>query len=302
MNIIVFSLPIIFLLVSLEVAVSAIPNSYAYKSDYIKNKGNRIEALAIGHSQLYDGFKPEAFSVPSFNLCNSAQEYIDDYYMLVEYLPYMPNLKLVILPIGYVNVTTKESDTTLTERSCYYHKYMGLNYGGRLPLVYYCECLMPFKALTKAEAYYRYHEDMVRCDSLGRRNEHLIRSKDYKLGDDNLLKDYTCDEHDVNKMGIKYDNYLRLIINELTKRNIQVVLVAPPYYWDYGFNEANQEQKDFLCNYMESLCKDYSVTFLNLESDTTYKYDDFFDESHLADSGADKFTKAIDEFVLSHDR
>lgn len=300
MNILAFCLPIIILLVSLEVAVSAIPNSYAYKSDYIKNKGNIIEALAIGHSQLYDGFNPEKFSVPSFNLCNSSQEYIDDYYLLEEFLPYMPNLKVVILPIGYVNVTSKDCDTTLTERSCYYHKYMGLNYSGRLPLAYYFECLMPFKALTKAEAYYRYHEDMVRCDSLGRRNEHSERSNDYKLGDDNVLKVYTCDEHDISKLCVKYDYYLKRIINELTKRNIKVVLVSPPYFWDYGFEGINQEQSTYLRYYMDNLCKNYPVSFLNLESDTTYEYDDFFDETHLDNRGADKFTKTVDEFVFNH--
>lgn len=299
-NITIFSLPIIILLASMEVLVSAIPNSYAYKSNYIKNKGKRIEALAIGHSQLYDGFCPGMFSIPSFNLCNSAQEYVDDYYLLEEFLPYMPNLKLVILPIGYVNVTTKDSDTTLTERSCYYHKYMGINYGGRLPLAYYYECLMPFKALTKAESYYRYHEDMVRCDSLGRRNNHSKRSNDYKLGDDNLLNDYTCDEHDINKLCVKNDYYLKFIINELTKRNIQVVLVSPPYFWDYGFDNANKEQMSFLSRYMANLCEEYPVAYLNLESDTTYEYDDFYDESHLSDSGAEKFTRTIDEFVLNH--
>lgn len=284
---------------SLEVAVSAIPNSYAYKSDYIKKKGNIIEALAIGHSQLYDGFNPKKFSVPSFNLCNSSQEYIDDYYLLEEFLPYMPNLKMVILPIGYVNVTSKDCDTTLTERSCYYHKYMGLNYDGRLPLAYYFECLMPAKALTKAEAYYRYHENMVRCDSLGRRNEHSKRRKGLLLGVDNVLKDYTCNEHDINKLGVKYDHYLKFIINELTRKDIRVVLVSPPYFWDNYKSGVNHEQSTYLKNYIDNLCKEYSVSYLNLESDTTYNYDDFFDESHLADSGADKFTKAIDEFVFN---
>ena len=61
----------------IELITAQIPNSYSYKYNYIKTNGNKIQALAIGHSQLYDGFKPESFYLPSFNLCNSSQSYVD---------------------------------------------------------------------------------------------------------------------------------------------------------------------------------------------------------------------------------
>ena len=73
-----FVLPIALSLIVIELITTQIPNSYSYKYNYIKTNGNKIQALAIGHSQLYDGFKPESFYLPSFNLCNSSQSYVDN--------------------------------------------------------------------------------------------------------------------------------------------------------------------------------------------------------------------------------
>lgn len=283
----------------MEKAVQTIPNSYSYKYDYIKLHGDKIQALAIGHSQLYDGFMPEVFSVPSFNLCNSDQNYADDYYLLQELLPDMPNLKIVVLPIGYMNVTDVKFDNGLTERSCYYHEYMGLDYDGHLPLGYRFECFMPYKALTKVVLYYCFHEDIVGCDSLGRRTEHYLRYRKNKVGDERIIRGYTCHEHDVKNLCIKYENYLKRTLNLLTAKGISVVMVSPPYYWNSERQRVNKEQVLFLDKYMAGLSADYPIKYLDLENDTTYSYDDFFDETHLSEKGAEKFTKAIDEFIFS---
>ena len=137
----------------IELITAQIPNSYSYKYNYVKINGNKIQALAIGHSQLYDGFKPESFYLPSFNLCNSAQSYVDNYYLLCELLQDMPNLKVVIMPIGYLNVDIKKSDINLTDRSCYYYKYMNIDYDGRVPLRYRLECFDPNRAGSKIIQY-----------------------------------------------------------------------------------------------------------------------------------------------------
>ena len=294
-----FTIPIVIILIGLEITVKTIPNSYSYKYDYIKLHGDKIQALAIGHSQLYDGIMPEVFSVPSFNLCNSDQNYADDYYLLQELLPDMPNLKIVVLPIGYMNVTDVKFDNGLTERSCYYHEYMGLGYDGHLPLGYRFECFMPYKALNKVVSYYCFHEDIVGCDSLGRRTEHYLRYRKNLVGDERIIRGYTCHEHDVKNLCIKYENYLKRTLNLLTAKGISVVMVSPPYYWNSERQRVNKEQVLFLDKYMAGLSADYPIKYLDLENDTTYSYDDFFDETHLSEKGAEKFTKAIDEFIFS---
>ena len=97
---VLFLLPVVLLLIALEVAVHTIPNSYSYKYKYVKTNGKNIKAVGIGHSQFYDDFKSDSFFLPAFNLSNSAQGYMEDYYLLRELLPYMPNLEMVLLPIA----------------------------------------------------------------------------------------------------------------------------------------------------------------------------------------------------------
>ena len=185
------------------------------------------------------------------------------------------------------------------ERICYYHKYMNLNYDGRLPLKYRFECFDPKKARDKISLYYNRHVDMVGCDSLGRRSTHYLKDRTHDVDYPHFLEKYTIKEKDYNKYCLIDEDYLIKTIKLLTERNISVVFVSPPYYWDYGFKGVNEEQKRFLGNYMDKLCSSFpSIHYLNLESDTSYTYDDFFDETHLTELGAEKFTKRLNDFVM----
>lgn len=283
-------------LIILEYLVGKIPNSYSYKYNYVKNNGGNIEALAIGHSQLHSGFVPDSFYLPSFNLCNSMQSFEDNYYILQELLPYMPHLKMVIMPIGYANVVTtpKVNDPLKTNsfhRRCrYYHKYMNIDYGGRLPFQYYYESFDPCSAIRKVYSYYINHSEMVGCDSLGKDNQNL--QPDFGLG--NLYTIHTRKE----RKGFSVDGeyFLLKTIKLLADMKITVIMVSPPYYWDC-FKEINDAQKQFLYNYMRVLCQKYPVKYINLETDPTYEYDDFFNETHLGDRGAKKFTRQLNSII-----
>lgn len=293
-----FVFPIALSLMVIELITAQIPNSYSYKYNYIKTNGNKIQALAIGHSQLYDGFKPESFYLPSFNLCNSSQSYVDNYYILRELLHDMPNLKVVIMPIGYLDVGITRNDSCLTDRSCYYHKYMNIDYDGRMPLRYRLECFDPWRAGSKIIEYYLRHSDIVGCDLMGRRNTHYLRDRKYELGYENILEGYTRKENDYSKFCLENEYYLIRTFKMLMEKNISIVLVSPPYYWDCGFKNINNEQKRFLSEYMVKLCEKYPfVHYLNIESDTSYIYDDFFNETHLSEIGAEKFTTRLNIYI-----
>ena len=49
---------------------------------------------------------------------------------------------------------------------------------------------------------------------------------------------------------------------------------------------------------MVKLCEKYPfVHYLNIESDTSYIYDDFFNETHLSEIGAEKFTTRLNNYI-----
>lgn len=293
-----FAIVITLPFIAIELITTQIPNSYSYKYNYVKENGDKIQALAIGHSQLYDGFKPESFFLPSFNLCNSAQRYIDDYYLLCELLPYMPNLNVVIMPIGYMDVSNITDDDALKYRTIYYHKYMHLTYDGRVPLKYRLECFDYKGAIEKIFLYYFRNSDIEGCDSLGWRNTNQVWNRKQELGEGKFLERYTRKEINSSKFCLRDESYLIRTIQLLVERNISVFLVSPPYYWDCGFKNINLAQKKYIQDYMEELCRTFpSIHYLNVESDPNYLDEDFFNETHLSDLGAEKFTRQLNDFV-----
>ena len=291
-NGILFLLPIILYFVALETIVGKIPNSYSYKYNYVKTHGKDIEAIAIGHSQLYDGFNPKLFHMPSFNLCNSSQTYVDNYHLLRELLPNMPHLKMVIMPIGYMNVGVGRSVSDFSYRSGYYYKYMHIDYDGQLPLKYAFESLRPLWASQKVNLYYFKHGNVVGCDSLGRRNTNLLRNRIHPLGYDKLMQRYSRKSH--KNFCLKDEEFFIATINMLLERNISIVLVSPPYH-RICYDKYNKDQLQFFKDYIQKFCSKYPVRYIDMESDTTFTDNDFFNETHVSEFGAEKLTERLNK-------
>ena len=290
-----FLIPVATFFVAMEMLVHIVPNSYSYKYNYIKANGHSLEAITLGHSQLYDDFMPDAFRMPSFNLCNSSQFYKEDYYLLCELLPSMPNLKLVILPIGYVNVKESDSDG-FNERSTFYYEYMNIDYGNTIPIYNRYECLYPKRAFEKLTSYYLHHIDIIGCDSTGRRSTHNFKKKKKKQVQPNMLPAYTLDTHDKAKMYIWGEDYLTKIGSLLQSKCIKLVLVSPPHYWSC-FNSVNKEQKQFLQEKLNSYKLLFSFQYISMEEGKTFIDEDYYDDAHLSEIGAEKFTKMLNDSI-----
>lgn len=295
LGIVAFLIPVAAFFVALEALVHTIPNSYSYKYQFVKEHGETIKAIALGHSQLYDDFMPEVFKLSSFNLCNSSQFYKEDYYILRELLPYMPNLKLVILPIGYVNVKESEPDQ-FSDRSTFYHEYMNIDFDGQIPISYRFECFEPKRAFEKITSYYLHHIDIVGCDSMGRRSTHNLSDRHQSLDCTNMLQLYTLNTHDQSEMMIWGESYLVEIGMLLQSKDIQLILVSPPHYWAY-LDDINTEQKTFLQEHIKMFHHKFAFQYINLENDKRFVDEDFFDDAHLTELGAEKFTKILNNSI-----
>lgn len=291
----IFLIPVATFFVAMEMLVHTVPNSYSYKYNYIKANGHSLEAITLGHSQLYDDFMPDAFRMSSFNLCNSSQFYKEDYYLLCELLPSMPNLKLVILPIGYVNVKESDSDG-FNERSTFYYEYMNIDYGNTIPIYNRYECLYPKRAFEKLTSYYLHHIDIIGCDSTGRRSTHNLKDRHQKQVHPNMLPVYTLGVHEKSKMYIWEEDYLIKIGSLLQSRGIRLVLVSPPHYWSC-FNDINKEQKQFLQEELNSYKLRFPFQYINMEEDESFVDKDFYDDAHLSEIGAEKFTKMLNDSI-----
>ena len=293
-------IPLLLVMLVLEGVVTKIPNSYSYKYNYVKTHGNSIKILAIGHSQLYDGFDPKVFDDSvAFNLSNSSQEYIDNYYILQKLMDDMPNLKVVIMPLAYPEVSAKGKKSELSERSTYYHEYMHIDYDGQIPWYYRYESINIPKAFSKIFDYYVKHEDIVGCDALGRRDKYSVEDRVWKLEDNPVIsKYYTLKQH--SNFILRGEIYLEKIVKLLKERNICLFLVSTPYY-EKSLLNLNIDQQVFLNEYAAKIAKTDGVMYFNYQSDTTFTEKDFYDEAHLSEYGAEKFTKLLKKQILLHE-
>ena len=82
----------------------------------------------------------------------------------------------------------------------------------------------------------------------------------------------------------------------LVNSGIKVVLVSPPYYWG-NYNGTNKEQKVFVKKAINKLCDDYPIVYVDLEENSSFKYDDFYDETHLNEIGGEKFTRILNNYL-----
>ena len=278
-------------MVILEVVVVKIPNSYSYKYNYVKTHGDSIQILAIGHSQIYDGFDPSVFGNIAFNLGNSSQEFIDDFYILRELMDDMPNLKVVILPIGYSDVSLANQKFEISERGTYYHEYMNVDYDGQLPLKYRYEGLNIPKACSKIYNYYFEHEDIVGCDSLGKRNKYKLEDRTWKLDDNKVISKYYSLKG-CSGFIIRGEEFLDKIAILLKGKGITLVLVSPPYYHK-SLKDLNKNQQAFVETYINAFSSKHHALFFDFQSSTGFTEVDFYDEAHLSEFGAKKLTKMI---------
>lgn len=91
--------PIFVFILSYEVIQRQIPNSYKLKHEYLVNNGDSIELLVLGSSHGFYGFNPVYFRLPAFNAANVSQPLNYDWKILSSYKKFMPNLKVIVLPL-----------------------------------------------------------------------------------------------------------------------------------------------------------------------------------------------------------
>ena len=286
----IFIIPLAVFFVTLEAMVLRIPNDYSYKYDYVKEHGSSIKVIAIGHSQLLNGFIPEVYGDSTFNLSNAGQRYIDDYYILHELIDSLHNLRQVIIPIGYLDVVDALSDTTLQELSVYYHEYMHLDYDGKLPLGHYFECFNIRQTCGKLIKHYILGEAVLSCEKHGERykpkNKNIYSTT-------NVLYTYTV-KKDVD-MKIQDGYYLERLLELLIGKKIKVLLVSPPYLWSL-FRDKNEDQISFHNSYVNNLLKRYDVTYIDLQDSDYFSKEDYADVAHLSFKGAHKFTSLLRQY------
>jgi len=290
--IIIFSVPILFLLIIIEFSLRDIPNDYKYKKEYLNNNSNELEVLFLGNSHVYFGINPVYINKKSFNASHISQSLDYDLAILKKYEGELKNLKYVIVPIDYFSF------------------YSNLEYGienWRIKnyVIYYD---MPqknsfwdnFEILNG-----KFENNLLRltsnqsnitCNTLGWGT--IYNSKNNKNLDDTGL--ISSKRHTVIKDNSIYDKNIQVVnsfIDFANRKNIKLIFITSPAYKTYSEN-LNKEQLETSINTINKLISGKTNSkYYNLLNDNSFKKGDFYDADHLNEIGAKKLSIKIDSLL-----
>lgn len=301
-RLIIFALPIVVVLTTVEYFLRHIPNDYSYKSKYLENNSKNIEVLFLGSSHIYFGINPEYTKLNGFNAANTSQSINLDWDIFSKYQNWS-KLKYIVIPVDYIALYTQLNNNLDSWRLKNYNLYFDMS--KTFKPSNYSEILNG-KFSTNVERLNKYYLDNgksnIECNLLG----YGISYNHTKKLDLKTTSAEAAERHkvDINsKQAIS--NYIansKAIDNFLEygkKNNIKIVFLSTPvskYYFD---KTANDNQLSNTINFIEKRVatnKGY-CSYINLMQAPGFVDNDFYDGDHLNDYGAKKLTQQLNSIL-----
>ncbi|MBQ7222388.1 MAG: hypothetical protein IJS02_02855 [Bacteroidales bacterium] len=302
-NCLLFALISAILCVLLEVLLLFKVNTYSYKRSYVESHLDDIECLLLGNSYIEEGLDPSVMGEGVFNMAISGRDLEYDVKLAERYIPVMPSLKTVIVPLDYRlfgfgravdNPEEKKNEEDLSDTyRCMYYKYMNIHTGG----------FWNWSEVLNSKYNYVYRlfqsDDVAReCDPLGYIPLSLSKKRpDWQYRALPRLMDMSkpINESEKNLLLARY----RKIAETACAHNCRLVMIRPPMYKTY--NEAMEpEVNEEISCFISSLQEEFPcVEYYNYNNDGRFVEDDFFDAGHLSDHGAEKFSRIVREEILN---
>ncbi len=307
-----FLLPILVLAVIMEVALRAIPNDYKQKRNYMDSHSDEIEVLVLGSSHSLYGINPKYFSQKTYNMAYVSQSLDLDYKILEKYHNRFKNLKTIIVDISYFSLYATLETGPEPWRAKNYNIYYGIPTS---------KATNNFEVLTnkldinygRMKSYYtkKIKNDKAFIDSTftTKMYDGWISLKPAKTTDDleetgvAAAKRHTYDITERSRVEIhdELTNVLGKIVDWSKQKNVKVVFVTTPTYKTY-YSRINADQWDNTHKIIEDICqKNSNCRYINLlkNEGNLFTEKDFSDADHLSETGAEKMSKLINQFLTS---
>jgi hypothetical protein len=291
-----FTLPLVALTLAIDAKFRRIPTSYGVKRAWLEAHGGDIEVLVLGSSSAFNGVQPKFFRAPAYNAGNVAQSIYYDHEILSRYLGSMKALKLVFLLFDYQTLEYHFEDGIESWRQFfYYHEYGFRPEGGVDPYdVRFTSVLQLYPPNVR-----------VRC---------VIATCDQTDGMDEFGWAPTPTES-VNDgpFWFEMDNELRhesyLVGNQalleedlamLQARDIGAALVVPPVYSSFS-SLVGADVRARTASVLTSLAGRHKARYVDYFNDSRFDGRDFANSTHLNESGAEKFSRILDDELVGPD-
>lgn len=299
-RLLLFLLPFFALFAYLEINLRHVPTSYYLKRDLLEKNASQIEVLNVGSSQSLYSFAPRFIHPHYFNLADISQTIYYDRRITEKYLPQMPNLKLVIIPVSYFVLWSQLHDGVEQWREYYYLQYWGIDF----PETNWYD-------IKKYSAVFLYEPKHALGFIRTNFERGHVLNMDYEgwiprseIGDDTTMGIASARKrvelHNSAISALRMPQVvsdLRSFIEDLQEKKIKVVLVSTPLYKTYTSftNPSIVSQNDSI---IKALCNDYKIQYFNYTRDSNFLMTDFFDTDHLNEFGAEKFSQKVKKDIV----
>lgn len=292
LNTLLFVLPIIVYLGGAEFVVRQIPNEYKYKNDWMESHAEEVETLILGNSHTQTGINPDYMDEKSFNLSISGQDYVYSHFLFFKWADRLKKLNALIMPVSYFSFyKTPHGDNSELMQELNYRIYMGSPFF-RHNIAYNMESLYYKPLCGKIRVFF--NGKSVRWKSNGWMPWRFAdRSEVWNADHVNkaLAKIYLADSMKYGNVNRNYE-YIAEIASYCRKRGIRLVLVTTPQTKEYN-NCLSHQQIMRTNSLVERLKREYGIEYYDYREEYSFEDIDFYDQSHLSEFGAEKFTKLL---------
>lgn len=300
-NIAVFSAVVLCLFVVIELLLLSQPNKYSFKRGYVEAHTHTIKTLLLGNSHVEYSINPAFLGHGAFNLATEGRPVEYDVALAERYVPVLDSLEAIVLQLDYEDfvlgrgteqdaASQQEDDFTSTYK-CMYYKYMGLRID---PFWYWSEILN-----SRLNYMYRFvggKWNAVRCDSLGYQNLKLINRKDgWK---ERKMPELVDDKIPIDSTQLRNFSQQITSIAEIAKKHgVRLFLITTPVHSSsrHRINKrVKQDMADFVCTLKQRFD---NVSYLDFTDCDELDDNDYWDATHLTETGATKFSKLLHDHI-----
>ena len=285
-HIVLFSVLVLAFFAAGEAYVERMPNPSRDKHQWMERHAGEVTTLILGNSHTFYGIRPDSLPECAFSLAQVSQTYRYDDYLLHNYD--MPWLKRVVIPFSYMSLWEDfESQEDKWFNAIRYCLYMDCDIHSRLSRYgWECRAIPSFKEKLKGLM----QPPQLSWDSLGWGTNYVGHRFEQWDNGRQRVDENTYQDTAVVALNM---GYLTRMLTWCREQSVCVVLVEPPVSATYhACKNAFQDSVNKMC-INDILRRFPEVRYLDLEQDSRFVADDFYDADHLNVKGAEKLTAII---------
>jgi len=302
-RLLLFCLPLVAGTAAVEVVLYRTPNTYSYKRECFEARLAGIEVLVLGSSQPLFGINPAHFSRLGFNLANVSQTLYYDKALTLKYLDRLPKLKRVIIPVSYFSFDYQLYDTRERWRDYYYRTFWDIRYPGlpRFDLrdVSRIALYSPAEVVSLLRNGFRtdFTENLSPNGYLAVAPVAVNEKISEAAGRERVRV------HDASRHPRRFAEItagLEELVAQLTRRGIAVSFLTTPVLPTYA-RHCNPQVLSRNRAVINRLCRAYGCRYYDYFTDRRFPPAEFSDNDHLNATGAARFSRIINEDIITND-